>query len=416
MTNPITPGHKARAHFPIFQNLAKAEQPFAYLDSASTSQKPTQLLERLQRVFTHEYANVRRGAYQLSAVATELYQNARQSIARFLGAAQTEQVIFTRGTTEGINLIARSFPFQRGDTVLLSVLEHHSNIVPWQLLAERAGVKLVFVDIDDLGRIDLDDFRAKLTAHRPRLVSLTHLSNALGSLSPVELLVKESHAVGARVLIDGAQAASHMALNVDALGMDYYVFSGHKVYGPTGIGVLYGKLCALEELKPFLGGGDMIATVSLEGSTFAALPHRFEAGTPSFPEAIALASAFEFIEEIGRDAIEKHEHKLLTLLRDGLSELLLSAISFMEFASLVSKGRLSINCDGETWIEAAVKLRKLRVIEITPTIAWRASQLPGNFHADPADRIIVSSTRIEQAVLITKDQAIRNYSHVDSVW
>jgi cysteine desulfurase/selenocysteine lyase len=305
----LSPGKQARAFFPFF-----SEGPAGcYLDSAATTQKPAEVIESLRHTLIHCNANVHRGAYRLSAIASDLYDQSRVKIARYIGAPSERSVVFVRGATEAINLVAHSAEhlFTPGDTILLSLLEHHSNIVPWQLLAKRRGVKLLFCDITPDGRLDLVDFKAKLKQSKPKLVAMTQLANSLGTVTPIEEVVRLAQAHGARVLVDGAQGAPHLGVNVEALGCDYYVFSGHKMYGPTGIGVLYGTMERLEELEPFQGGGDMISYVSTEGSGWAEIPQRFEAGTPAFPEAIALGVAIDFMSRFSRADMDRHERALV---------------------------------------------------------------------------------------------------------
>ena len=305
----LLPGKGARAFFPFF-----SEGPGGcFLDSAATTQKPQVVLDSLMHTMIHSNANVRRGAYRLSAEASELYDQARIKIARHIGASSERSVVFVRGATEAINLVSYSSEhlFQPGDVILLSLLEHHSNIVPWQLLAKRRGLKIAFTEISADGRFDMDDFRAKLATLRPKMVAITQLSNSLGTVTPIAEIVALAKASGAQVLVDGSQGVTHLGVDVESLGCDYYVCSGHKLYGPTGIGILYGRLERLEALEPFQGGGDMISYVSTEGSGWAEVPQRFEAGTPPFHEAIALGVAIDFIERFPRAAILSHEAELL---------------------------------------------------------------------------------------------------------
>jgi cysteine desulfurase/selenocysteine lyase len=310
-TGKLLAGEDARSHFPYFRSLGVDSG--GYLDSAATTQKPDEVIGSLTDVFVHHCANVRRGAYALSARATELYDGARSKIARFINAPSPNNIVFVRGATEGINLVAYGSEklLKAGDTVLLTLLEHHSNIVPWQLLAERRGLKVLFADITDEGRLDMRDFEKKLKTYRPRLVSVTQLANSLGTITPIEEIVSLAQQNGARVLVDGSQGVSHLGVDVQSLGCDFYVFSGHKLYGPTGVGVLYGRSQALETLSPFLGGGDMISYVTTEGSGWAEIPQRFEAGTPSFPEAIALGAAIDFLGRIDRNQLIAHELELM---------------------------------------------------------------------------------------------------------
>ncbi len=314
----LVPGLEIRSLFPFF-----TEGPAGcYLDSAATTQKPAVVLDTLRNVLVHHNANVHRGAYRLSAEASELYDQARTKIARMIGAKSERSIVFVRGATEAINLVAHSSEqlFRPGDTILLTLLEHHSNIVPWQLLAKRRGLSVAFTDITDDGQIDLNDFREKLKTLKPKMVAVTQLANSLGTVTPIAELVSLAKASGAQVLVDGAQGVTHLGVNVESLGCDYYVFSGHKVYGPTGIGVLYGRAERLEALEPFQGGGDMISYVSTEGSGWAEVPQRFEAGTPAFPEAIALGAAVDFLARFDRDDILAHEAALVSEAYEMLSE------------------------------------------------------------------------------------------------
>jgi cysteine desulfurase / selenocysteine lyase len=299
-----------RRDFPLFV----ARPGLAYLDSAASSQKPQCVIDRLTHFLSFEHANIHRGAYALSADATERYEEAREAVARFLGAANKDSIIFTRGTTESINLVAHSLErwFQPGDSILLTLLEHHSNIVPWQLLAERRGLHIEFADITADAALDREDFLRKLSTLRPKLVAFTAHSNAFGTILPVDELIAEARAVGAKVLIDAAQAAVHGAIRVEALGADFLAFSGHKVYGPTGIGALYVEPGMYDLMNPFLGGGDMIETVTTEGSTWAQPPQRFEAGTPAIAEAIALGTAVQYVGGIGIERVATHERELFS--------------------------------------------------------------------------------------------------------
>jgi cysteine desulfurase/selenocysteine lyase len=303
------PGMAARAHFPFF-----TEGPGGcYLDSAATTQKPAQVIDSIRHTLIHANANVHRGAYRLSAMASELYDEARVKIARYIGAASEKSIVFVRGATEAVNLVSygSELHFNAGDVILLTLLEHHSNIVPWQLLAKRRGLKIEFADIKDDGRLDVEDFKRKVIELKPKLVAVTQLANSLGTVTPIAQLVSFAQANGSKVLVDGAQGAVHLGVDVEALGCDYYVFSGHKIYGPTGIGVLYAKPERLEEMRPFQGGGDMISYVSVEGSGWAEIPQRFEAGTPAFPEAIALGAAIDFVSGFDREEVRRYEHDLL---------------------------------------------------------------------------------------------------------
>ena len=309
-----------RREFPILQQEVNGK-PLAFLDSGASSQKPRQVIDCLEDYYKRYNANVHRGVYKLSEEATFAYERARGKVARFIGAASQREVIFTRNTTEALNLVAYSWGganLQPGDRILLTIMEHHSNIVPWQLLAQRTGAKLDYLGIDGEGRLRLDELDQKLS-ERTKLVALTHQSNVLGTINPVRAIAERAHAVGAVVVVDGAQSVPHMPVDVQALDCDFLAFSGHKMCAPTGIGVLWGRRALLEAMPPFLGGGSMIKVVELEQSTYADLPARFEAGTPAIGEAIALGAACDYLSEIGMEAIHRHEVELLAYALERLS-------------------------------------------------------------------------------------------------
>src|SRR5262245_41026328 len=297
-----------RAEFPALDQRVHG-RPLVYLDKAATTQKPRAVIEALRRYYEVDNANVHRGVHLLSQRATDAYEAAREKICAFLNARSTAEIVYTRNATESINLVARAWGdanVRAGDEVLITAMEHHSNIVPWQLLCERTGAVLRVAPMDDRGELIMTEFAALLTS-RTRMVAVAHLSNALGTINPVGDIVRLAHDAGARVLIDGSQAAYHMPLDVQALAADFYVFTGHKVYGPTGIGVLYGRQDVLEAMPPFLGGGDMIESVTFERSTWNVLPYKFEAGTPNIAGAVGLGAAIDFVQGIGFDAIGAHE-------------------------------------------------------------------------------------------------------------
>ena len=301
-----------REDFPILKQTIHG-RPLVYLDNAATSQKPQSVIDAESRYYATLNANVHRGIHDLSQRATDAFEAARDKVRRFINAADAKEVVFTRGTTEAINLVAQSYGrsrFKPGDEILVTEMEHHSNIVPWQLLCEQTGAVLRVAPIDDTGTLRMDAFEALVNA-RTRLVAVAHVSNALGTINPVRRLVELAHAAGAPVLIDGAQAAPHIEVDVRALDCDFYAFSGHKLYGPTGIGLLYGKAALLDAMPPYQGGGDMISRVTFEKTSYNALPYKFEAGTPNIAGTIGLGAAIDYVEAIGLDAIAAHEHDLL---------------------------------------------------------------------------------------------------------
>jgi cysteine desulfurase/selenocysteine lyase len=301
-----------RAQFPALQQLVHGK-PLVYLDNAATSQKPVAVLDALRRYYEHDNANVHRGVHVLSERATEAYEGGRDKVRRFVNAERSTEIIFTRNATEGINLVARAWGdanVRAGDEILITGLEHHSNIVPWQQLAARSGATVRVIPIDDTGALMMDEFERLLTA-RTKIVAVSQMSNALGTINPVSDIVSRAKTVGATVLIDGSQAVCHLPVDVRSLGADFYVFTGHKLYGPTGIGVLYGRESVLEAMPPFLGGGDMIRSVSFEGSTWNDLPWKFEAGTPNIAGGVGLGAAIDFVNAVGLEAIGAHEAALL---------------------------------------------------------------------------------------------------------
>jgi cysteine desulfurase/selenocysteine lyase len=307
-----------RAQFPILARQVNG-RPLVYLDSAASAQKPRAVIEAMVHAMEHSYANVHRGLHTLANETTEAYEAARQSVARFLGAEPAE-IVFTKGGTEAINLVASGLgaSLKAGDKILLSEMEHHANIVPWHFLRERQDVVLKFTPVTDDGRLDVEAFKG-LLSERTKIVALSHMSNVLGTVNPVAELTRLAHDAGALVLLDGCQAVVHQAVDVKALEVDFYVFSGHKLYGPTGIGALYGKAERLAALPPYQGGGEMIGNVSLEAITYADPPHRFEAGTPPILEAIGLGAAIEWLAGLDRAAVAEHEHALYDHVRGRLN-------------------------------------------------------------------------------------------------
>ena len=310
-----------RADFPILRTSAHGK-PLVYLDNAATTQKPQAVLDALADYYAESNANVHRGVHYLSGRATDLFEEARAKVARFIGAAEPREVIFTRNATEGINLVAQTWGranVRAGDEILISAIEHHSNIVPWYMLCAEKGAKLRVIPMFDNGELDVEAF-SRLLSPRTRLVAISALSNALGTVTPLPEIIRAAHAAGALVLVDGAQAAYHMPVNVRALDCDFFALTGHKLYGPTGIGALYGRAALLEDMPPWMGGGDMIASVTFERCTWNVIPNKFEAGTPDISGAIGLGVAVDYVSGIGMDRIQAYEQELLAYGTDALSQ------------------------------------------------------------------------------------------------
>ncbi len=310
--NSIINFNKIRADFPLLHRKMNG-QPIAFLDSAASSQKPQYVLDAMNDYYENQHANVHRGVYQLSQEATDAFEKARRLVKAFINASSEKEVIFVRGTTEGINLVAASYGrkfLTKGDEVLISTMEHHSNIVPWQLICKEKGAALKVVPINDVGEIIMSEFDRLLT-DKVKIVALNHISNALGTINPVKAIIDKAHAKGIPILLDGAQAIPHLKVDVQELDVDFYTFSGHKMFGPTGIGILYGKEKWFHAMPPYHGGGEMIKTVTFEKTTFNELPHKFEAGTPDIAGAVGLGAAIEYLQSIGYEAIAKYEHELL---------------------------------------------------------------------------------------------------------
>ena len=313
---------KIRADFPILSEQIHGHR-LVYLDSGASAQKPTAVLERMDRVYRHEYANVHRGLHTLANRATEAFEGGRERVRQFLNAERLDEIVLTKSATEAINLVASSFAGPRigeGDEIVLSIMEHHSNIVPWHFHRERKGAVLKWVDVRDDGSFDLDAFEAALSP-RTRMVAITHMSNVLGTVTPVKQIVEIAHARGIPVLVDGSQGAVHQRVDVQDWGVDFYVFTGHKLYGPSGIGVLYGKHGHLAQMQPYQGGGEMIETVTTEAITYNDPPHRFEAGTPPIVQAIGLGAAIDYVEGVGREAIAAHEAEVAEYATEKLSRI-----------------------------------------------------------------------------------------------
>jgi cysteine desulfurase/selenocysteine lyase len=313
--------HRIRSDFPILDQKVNGH-PLVYLDNAASSQKPRAVIQTLSHYYERDNANVHRALHELSNRATEAFEAARKKAAHFIGAASEDEIIFTRGTTEGINLVANTWGTQNlraGDVILITGMEHHSNIVPWQLLAQRSGATLKYIPVLDDGTLDGEAIETLLT-EQVKLFAFVHISNSLGTINPAQELIAKAKAVGAVTLLDGAQSAGHMPINVRDLGCDFFVFSGHKMCGPTGIGVLYGRMALLETMPPWHGGGEMILSVSMESSTYKAPPHRFEAGTPDIAGVIGLGAAIDYLEAIGLEKIQRHDHNLSNYAVQCMSE------------------------------------------------------------------------------------------------
>lgn len=311
-----------RADFPVLNQLVNG-RPLVYFDNAATTQKPRAVLDALTRYYEHDNANIHRGIHALAERSTAAFEATRRAVQSFLNAREAEEIIFTYGTTDGINLVAKTYGrtyLGPGDEIIISTLEHHSNIVPWQMLCEERGCVLNVIPINDAGELLMDEYE-KLLTERTRLVSVVHVSNALGTINPVKDIIEKAHAVGAVVLIDGAQATSHIDIDVQALDCDFYVFSAHKLFGPTGMGVLYGKRALLEAMPPFRGGGEMIKEVTFEKTTYNDIPYKFEAGTPNIADVIAVRNALEYVDSLGKDNIAAYEHELLAYATDALQSI-----------------------------------------------------------------------------------------------
>ncbi len=311
---------KLRKDFPILQQKVHGK-PLVYLDNAATSQKPRAVVEAEERFYFSDCSNIHRGVHALSERATKAYEDVRVKVQKFINAAESREIVFVRGTTEAINLVAQTYGrqhVQAGDEVLITAMEHHSNIVPWQILCEEKGARLRVAPINDRGELVLEEFE-KLLNPRTRLVAVAHVSNVLGTINPVGEIVRRAHRLNVPVLVDGAQAAPHLRIDVRGLDCDFYTLSGHKVYGPTGIGALYGKARLLEAMSPYQGGGDMISSVSFEKTLYNVIPFKFEAGTPNIAATIGLGAAIDYVSQIGHEAIDRHEHELLQYATEKLS-------------------------------------------------------------------------------------------------
>ena len=312
LPTPVLDVEKIRADFPILHTVVRGK-PLIYLDNGATTQKPKEVIEAVRRYYERENANIHRGVHYLSQVATESYESVREKIRAFINAREAREIVFVRGTTEAINLVARSYGashLTQGDEVVISAMEHHSNIVPWQMICEEKGARLKIIPINDAGELVMESLPALLSP-RVKLLAITHISNALGTINPVQEIVALAHERGIPVLVDGAQAIAHTAVDVQALGCDFYAFSGHKVFGPTGIGVLYGRAELLESMPPYQGGGDMIASVTFEKTLYNEIPYKFEAGTPHIAGVVGLGAALDYVQSIGLRNIAVYEKQLL---------------------------------------------------------------------------------------------------------
>lgn len=312
-----------RADFPILHQEAYPGRPLIFLDSAASTQKPSKVIEAMANIMERDYANVHRGVHILSQRATDIFESCRAKVASFMSAEERE-IVFTKNTTEAINLVANAWgrsKLKTGDQILITELEHHANIVPWQLICSETGADLVVTRIHDDGTIDLDDFRRKISSGKVKMFACAHVSNVLGTVLPLEILIPEAKAAGALTLVDGSQGITHRKVDVGTIGSDFYVWTAHKLYGPTGIGILYGSYHVLDSMSPWQGGGDMIASVSFEGSTFKPAPYKFEAGTPAIIEAAGLSAAIDWVESVGIENIEKHEAELVVAAHDALANI-----------------------------------------------------------------------------------------------
>ena len=349
---------KIRDHFPILERKINGKG-LVYFDNGATTQKPLAVIDAVNNYYRDENSNVHRGVHFLSDLATDKLEETRETIKQFIGAKHAHEIIFTKGTTDSINLVANSLRslLNKGDEIIVSELEHHSNIVPWQLCCEYSGATLKVIPLKDNGELEIDAFET-LLSENTKVVAISHLSNALGTINPIKEIIEKSHQAGAKVLIDGAQAASHIALNMQELNVDLYCFSAHKMYGPTGVGVLYGKEEILNELPPYQGGGEMIKEVSFKGTTFAGLPHKFEAGTPNIAGVIAFKSALDFISELGLDTISEYEN---TLLEYATTEILKIKGIKIYGTSNHKSGIISFNIEGIHPYDIGVILDKMGI-------------------------------------------------------
>ena len=404
MSTQLNDIESIRAQFPILQREVNGK-PLIYLDNGATSQKPQSVIDTINRYYSNENSNIHRGVHTLSQEATSAYEEVRKKVQKFINAKHDHEIIFTSGTTGGINLVASSFGeklIRKGDEILITAMEHHSNIVPWQMLCERKGAKLKVLPISKEGEVDVEEFK-QLIGPKTELISLVHVSNSLGTINPIKEMIDIAHAENIPVLIDGAQAVHHMPVDVQALDADFYVFSAHKMYGPTGVGILYGKEELLKGMEPYQGGGDMIKSVTFEKTIYNDLPHKFEAGTPNIAGAFGLNAAIDFIENVGFDFITKHEAELV---RFASSEL--KNIKGLRFIGTAKEraGLVSFVLDGIHPYDTGVILDKLGLALRT---GHHCTQPVMNFFEVPG------TVRASFAVYNTKQEVVKLVEAIDRV-
>ena len=404
MSGLLTDIEQIRAQFPILERQING-RPLVYLDNGATSQKPQSVIDAISNYYSNENSNIHRGVHTLSQEATSAYEDVRKKVQKFINAKHNHEVILTSGTTGGINLVASSFGeklVRKGDEILITAMEHHSNIVPWQILCERKGAKLVVVPISETGEIDIDDFK-NLISPKTELISLVHISNSLGTANPVKEMIKIAHSQSIPVLVDGAQAVHHTPVDVQDLDADFYAFSAHKMYGPTGVGVLYGKEELLNSMEPYQGGGDMIKSVTFEKTIYNDLPHKFEAGTPNIAGGIGLGAAIDFINSIGFDFIESHEAELIRFATSQLSSI--KGIRFIGTAK-ERAGLVSFVLNGIHPYDTGVILDKLGIALRT---GHHCTQPVMNFFKVPG------TVRASFAVYNTKDEIVKLVEGIERV-
>ena len=404
MSQQLTDIDSIRAQFPILHREINGK-PLIYFDNGATSQKPQSVIDTINQYYSHENSNIHRGVHTLSQEATSAYEDVRKKVQGFINAEHDHEVIFTSGTTGGINLVASSFGenlIRKGDEILISYMEHHSNIVPWQMLCERKGATLKVIPISKEGELDIEEFK-KLITPKTELVSLVHVSNSLGTINPVKEMIEIAHAENIPVLVDGAQAVHHMPVDVQDLDADFYVFSAHKMYGPTGVGVLYGKEELLKDMAPYQGGGDMIKNVTFEKTIYNDLPHKFEAGTPNISGGIALGAAIDFINSVGFDFIHKHETELVRFATNELSNI--DGLKFIGTAK-ERAGLVSFVLDGIHPYDTGVILDKLGIALRT---GHHCTQPVMNFFGVPG------TVRASFAMYNTKQEIVRLVEGIDRV-